>query len=61
MKWWAWIIVGFAVMAVTTLIGLSMYKREKRGNPDSLEKARAEKERLRLESLESEKVDTPVA
>lgn len=43
MKWWAWMILGVFVMAVTTMIGWAMYKREKRGNLDSLEKARQAK------------------
>lgn len=60
MKWWTWIIVGFFVMVVTSVIGIAMYKRSKRGNPDSLEKAREAKEEKRLEKLEETKVETAV-
>lgn len=49
MKWWVWMIVGVFVFAVTSLIGWSMYKREKGNNADSLEKARKAKEEKRLE------------
>lgn len=43
MKWWAWMILGVFVFAVTSMIGWAMYKRERRGNPDTLEKAREAK------------------
>jgi hypothetical protein len=43
------------VFAVTSMIGWAMYKREKRGNPDSLEKAReAKAEKAAEKALEVE-------